>query len=201
MANVSSVSGLSPVQFLSGAPWNGQARMYCIPNSDDTNAYAIGDPVAYAGSADSNGVPTVTLATAGTGNTVLGAIVSTGGVKYGGALVDPAATSSLVIPATKTKDYYVMVADDPNIIFEIEEEATGTPFAATEVGLNANLVAGTNNGYVSGWMVDRTGAAVTATLQLRLLMLAQRTNNAFGDYAKWWVLINNHSYRIGQVGI
>lgn len=201
MANVSRISGLSPVQYLNGAPWNGQARVYCIPNSDDTNAYAIGDPVAYAGSSDTNGVPTVTLATAGTGNTVLGAIVSTGGVKYGSGLVDPNATSDLVIPATKTKDYYVMVCDDPNVIFEIEEESTGTAFTAAEVGLNANLVAGTNNGYVSGWMIDRTSPAVTATLQLRLLMLAQRTGNAFGDYAKWWVLINNHSYRVGQVGI
>jgi hypothetical protein len=157
--------------------------------------------MAYAGSADANGVPTVILATAGTGNTVLGPIVGPGGIKYGGPLMDPADLDNILIPATKTKAYYVAIADDPNIIFQIEEEATGTALAATEVGLNANLVAGTNNGYVSGWMVDRTSTAVTATLQLRLLSLAQIQNNAFGDYAKWWVLINNHSYRVGAVGI
>jgi len=200
MANVSRISGLSPVAYLNGAPWNGQARTYCIPSTDN-NAYAIGDPMAFAGSADANGVPTVILATAGTNNPVLGPIVGPGGTKYGGPLMDPTDLDNILIPATKTKNYYVAIVDDPNVIFEIEEESTGTAFTAAEVGLNANLVAGTNNGYVSGWMIDRTSPAVTATLQLRLLSLAQRQNNTFGDYAKWWVLINNHSYRIGQVGI
>jgi hypothetical protein len=174
--------------------------MYCIP-STDSNAFAIGDPMAYAGSADARGVPTVTLATAGTNNPVLGSLVSSGGTKYGAGSYDPTDLDNILIPATKSKAYYVMVCDDPNVIFEIEEESTGTALAATDVGLNGNLVSGTNNGYVSGWMLDRTGASVTATLQLRMLMLAQRPNNDFGDYAKWWVLINNHSYRIGQVGI
>ena len=200
MANVSKISGLAPVAYLNGSPWNGQARTYCIPSTDG-NAYAIGDPMAYAGSADSNGVPTVILATAGTGNTVLGSIVGPGGTKYGGPLMDPADLDNILIPATKTKAYYVSIVDDPNVIYQIEEEATGTALTAADVGLNGNLVAGTNNGYVSGWMLDRTGTAVTATLQLRLLSLAQIQNNTFGDYAKWWVLINNHSYRIGQVGI
>lgn len=200
MANVSKISGLAPIAYLNGAPWNGQVRTYCIPSTDG-NAYAIGDPLAYAGSADTNGVATVILATAGTGNTVLGSIVAMGGTAYGGMKSDPNAPNTIIIPATKTHNYYVAVADDPNTIFQIEEEVVGTALTAADVGLNANLVAGTNNGYVSGWVLDRTGTAVTATLQVRLLGLAQIQNNAFGDYAKWWVMINNHSYRIGQVGI
>ena len=203
MANVNRPAGLVPVQYLNGAPWNSGGRVYCIPDSDDTNAYAIGDPVAYAGSSDSQGVATITLATAGTNNPVLGCIVAgAGALNYGGMYGVPA-DSPIVIPAVKSRNYYVLVADDPNIVFEIQEEATGSAFTAAEVGLNANLVAGTNNGYVSGWQVDRTSPAVTATLQLRLLGLAQLPGgtNEFGDYAKWWVLINNHSYRIGQAGI
>lgn len=200
MANANKPSGLSPVQYLNGAPWNGQARMYCIPDSDDTNAFAIGDPVVLAGSADTNGVPTITLATAGTGNSVLGAIVSGAGAMTYGSSPGIPADSPIVIPATKSRNYYVMVADDPNIIFEIQEIGTGTYLTAAEVGLNANLVSGTNNGYLSGWMLNDSGETTTATLQLKLLMLAQRSDNAFGQYAKWWVLINNHCYRIGQVG-
>ncbi len=200
MANVSKISGLSPVAYLNGAPWNQQARTYCIPSTDN-NAYAVGDPMVYAGSADTNGVATVTLATAGTGNTVLGALVGPGGQKYGGPSADPNNLNTIVIPATKTRNYYVSIVDDPNVIYQIEESSTGTAFTAAEVGLNANLASGTNNGYVSGWVISRTGPAVTATLQLRLLGLAQIPNNTFGDYAKWWVIINNHSYRIGQVGI
>lgn len=201
MANANKPSGLSPIGYLNGSPWNGGGRVYCIPDTDDTLVYAIGDPVNIAGGADARGVPTITLATAGTGNGILGVIVSgAGGVAYGGAYGVPA-DSPIVIPATKTRNYYVLVADDPNIIFEAQEEATGTAFTAAEVGLNANLVSGTNNGYVSGWQIDRTSPAVTETLQVRLLSLAQRSDNAFGDYAKWWILINNHRYRVGQVGI
>jgi len=201
MANANRPSGLSPVQYLNGAPWTGGGRVYCIPSTDDTLVYAIGDPVDIAGDADANGIPTITLATAGTGNGILGVIVSgAGGLVYGGSL-SRSQEDPLVIPATKTRNYYVLVVDDPNVIFECQEEATGTAFTSAEVGLNANLVSGTNNGYVSGWQIDRTSPAVTATLQVRLLQLAPRSGNAFGDYAKWWVLINNHRYRIGQVGI
>ena len=43
MANVNAPFGLRPVQYLNGAAWNGQARMYYIYLSD-TSAYAPGDP-------------------------------------------------------------------------------------------------------------------------------------------------------------
>lgn len=201
MANVNKPQGLAPWQYLNGSPWNGLGRVYCIPDSDDSNAYAIGDPVVLAGGADSLGVPTITLATAGSGNAVLGAIVSgAGSPKYGEQYGVPA-DSPIVIPATKTRNYYVLVADDPNIIFMAQEEATGTAFTAAEVGLNANLVSGANNGYISGWQVDRTSPGTGNTLQLKLMRLAQIQNNAFGDYAKWLVLINNHVFRSGVTGI
>lgn len=202
MANADRKQGLVPVGYLSGAPWTGGGRVYCIPNTDDTNAYAIGDPVTIAGDADANGIATITLATAGTGNPVLGAIISGGGGRKYGSSLGGIADDPLVIPATKTRDYYVLVADDPNTIFEIQEETAGTALTSADVGLNANLVSGANNGFISGWELDVTSAAVTATLQLRLLGLSQNTQpNAFGDYAKWWVFINNHMYRQGAVGL
>ena len=201
MANVDRPAGLVPVQYLNGAPWNGGGRVYCIPETDDTNAYAIGDPLVLAGGADSNGVPTVTLATAGTGNQVLGPMVSgAGALSYGSSYGVPQ-DSPIVIPATKSRNYYILVCDDPNVIFEIQEVSGGTALTAAEVGLNANLVAGTNNGYISGWEVNNSGETTTATLQLKLLGLAQVSGNAFGEHAKWWVLINNHCYRVGQAGL
>lgn len=201
MANADKPMGLKPVGYLSGSPYNGGGRLYCIPDSDDTNAFAIGDPVDLAGSADGNGIPTITLATAGTGNPVLGSIVSGAGALNDGGMYGVPADSPIVIPAVKSRNYYVLVADDPNLIFEIQEVSGGTAFTAAEVGLNANLVSGANNGYISGWEVNNSGEAVTATLQLRLLQLARRPDNAFGEHAKWLVFINNHRYRIGQVGI
>ena len=201
MANADRPTGLMPLEYLNGSPWNGACRMYCIPNTDDTNAYAIGDPVVLAGGADANGVATVTLATAGTASLVLGAIVGFGSSKYGGSGM-PGDTESTVIPATKSKDYYVLVADDPNIVFEIQEVSGGTALTAAEVGLNANFAAaGTNNGYTSTWELDNSGEATGATLQLKLLGLVQRADNAFGEHAKWRVLINHHQYRAGVAGV
>lgn len=199
MANANRPSGLSPVRYLNGAPWTGGGRVYCIPSTDSTNAYAIGDPVKLAGSSDSAGVPTVVLGTAAA--TAVGAILGMAGTKYGSGYYDPTNLNTTIVPATKAGNYYVLVADDPNTIFRIQEIGTGTPLAAADIGLNADFVAGTNNGYVSGFLLNNVGENTTSTLNLKLLMLSQIADNAFGAYAKWDVLLNNHSYRTGVTGI
>jgi len=116
-------------------------------------------------------------------------------------MADPNNLNTTVIPATKSQNYYVMVADDPNILFEAQEVGTGTALTAAEVGLNANLLAGTNNGYQSGWQIDNSGEGTGATLQVRLMGLVRRQQNAFGAYAKWLVKINNHELAAGTAGV
>jgi hypothetical protein len=196
MANVDKPMGLKPVSHLLGIPWSGGCHTYYIPSTDN-NAFAIGDPVKSAGSADSNGVASVTLGTAGSPRR--GAIVGFG--RYEHLMADPNSLDTNIIPATKTHDYYAMVADDPFIIFETQEIGTGTAFTATEVGLNADLVAGTNNGFISGWLLNNVGEATTATLNVRLLGLVRRSDNAFGAYAKWLVMINAHELKVGSDGL
>lgn len=198
MANVNQPKGLWPTQYLNGAPWNGQARLYYIA-STDSNAYAIGDPVASSGSGDTNGVPGVTLATAGTGNAIRGVIVGCGTSE--GLMADPNNLNTTVIPATKSQAYYVMVVDDPNVIFEVQEVGTGTALTAAEIGLNANLASGTNNGYQSGWQLANDSEGSGSTIQVRLLGLVRRQKNAFGAYAKWLVKINNHELAAGTAGV
>lgn len=198
MANINAPAGLTPVDHLLGLNWTARGRTYYIAASDG-NAYAAGDPVTLAGSADANGVPSITLASAGTGNEVLGCFLGAGLVE-GGPLVDPTNLNTTVIAAGHTSAYYAYIMDDPYIIYEIQEASDASRLAATDVGSNGNLVSGTNNGYVSGWMLSET-LATTSTLQLRLLGLARRSGNAFGQYAKWLVLINNHCYRAGVTGV
>lgn len=200
MANLNAPFGLAAVSHLMGA-YRGQGRTYSIPSSDP-NAYAIGDPVTLGGGADANGVPTCVLATAGGANLVLGAIVGIGGKAFGGAIgVNPLGNQdTTIIPATKTANYYVLVEDDPYVIFQCMEQYTGTALTAAEVGLNASLVAGTNNGYLSAWAIDNAGEATTSTLQVKLLGLAQIPGNAFGIGAIWNVLINQHCYKAGSTG-
>lgn len=201
MANANRPMGLSPLEYLDGSPYNGKARMYFIAQGD-TNAYAIGDPVALSGSADARGVAGVTLATAGAGNPVLGAIVGAGGVVYGGSQMDPATTgNSTVIPATKTKDYYVLVSDDPNIVYEMQEGGVGSALAAANVSQNTNLIAAANNGFQSQWVFDNGATGTGATLQVQLLGLVQRLDNDFGTYAKWKVRINVHPFKAGTAGV
>jgi hypothetical protein len=200
MANVNSPFGLRPVCYRNGSGYAGRATMYQIA-SGDTNAYAIGDPVVLSGAGSTGGIPVVTLATAGTGNQVLGAVISTGGTRYGGPLVDPASLDSTVIPATKTKNYFVLVADDPDIEFEVQEDSVGGALAVASLGINVNLISGTNNGYSSGWMADSSSVAATATLQLQLLRLSQRPDNEVGNFAKWVVRIVNHSFNAGTAGV
>lgn len=198
MANANKPMGLSPVQYLSGAPWSGQARVYYIASTDN-NAFAIGDPVASSGSADTNGVPGITLATAGAGNAIRGVVVGLGTKES--LMADPNNLNTTVVPATKTQNYYALVVDDPSVIFEVQEIGTGTTLTAAAVGLNCDLAAGANNGYVSGWVLDNATEAAGATLQVRLLGLARRQDNAFGQYAKWLVKINNHELAAGTAGL
>lgn len=199
MANVNQPSGLSPVGHLLGIDWSQKTQRYYIA-SNNGSAFAIGDPVALSGTSDANGVPGVVLATAGTGNPVLGVIVSAGGPNYGGVSADPNNLNTTVIPATKTKAYYVDVVVDPYVLYQIQDDGSAT-LAVGDVSNNFNLVSGTNNGYVSGWQLAANSAATTATLQLQILRLAQIPNNVVGINAKWIVRIVNHQFLAGTVGV
>lgn len=204
MANTSRPAGLSPVEYLDGNPWTGKSMM-CFINSADSNAYSIGDPVTAKGGssgADANGVPAVTLATAGTGNPVLGAIVGAPGIVYGGALAIPGALESTLVPATKSRGYYVLVCTDPNVLYEIQEGGSGSALTFANCWTNYNLKSGTNNGYASGWTLDNASGGTGSTIQLQIVRFKQTADNQIGlAYQKWLVRINNHQFSAGVAGI
>lgn len=202
MANTSRIAGLVPVQYLNGAAWNGQARTYFIPSSD-TNAYAIGDPVDLGGTSDANGVPGIVAATAGNNsgaNMLVGAIVGLGEQEdVIGTITTP---NTITVPATKTRAYYALVADDPMLIFQMQEGGTQTTaLAATNAGQNVDLASGANNGYVSGWVLDIATTTTGSGYQMKLIGLVRTSNNAFGTYAKWLAAINLHRYKAGVAGV
>lgn len=203
MANANRPSGFSPVKYLNGAAYNGQGRCYSIAASYGTALY-VGDPVISSGTADANGIPGIAIG--GTTGALRGVILALG--RTPGALVNPANLELIYRPASDPAVWYALVADDPNIIFEVQEESNGTQLAAVDVGLNTISKSGTGNGFLSGWMIpSATGATpgTTATLQLRLLGLSQYPagTNAFGAYAKWQVQINVHElgHGTGAAGV
>lgn len=195
MANANRPSGLSPVRYMNGAPWNGQANIYSIAAAYSTKL-AVGDPVASSGTADTNGVPGIVRA-ADTG-AIRGVIVGLGTAE--GLIANPSNLDSIVRPgAAQTGVWYAMVVDDPNVIFEIQD--TGGTLAAADVGLNTNLTVTDAGSFQSSVVLDAADKADTATLQVKLLGLARRADNAFGAYAKWNVLINAHELRAGTTGV
>lgn len=200
MPNVDSAFGLRPVRYLSGAPWNGQCRRYLL-TSGDTNNRFIGDPVTLGGDAGAaglkvNGIPAWGLPTCAIG---------VAGAAWVGVIVgfEIKASDLTILYGPASENRIALVVDDPNVIFEIQEASGGTALTSTEVGLNENGVAGTGSTAtgLSGWELANGSEAATVTLNLKILGLAQREDNDYGEHAKWEVLINNHLYRPGVTGV
>lgn len=192
MANVDSPFGLRPTRHKNGAPYNGAASIYYVPASDGTALY-IGDPVIVAGSGDSRGVPSVTRATAAGGSYITGVVVGVFSADNG----KPVKLRDDELYRAASTEAYVLVADDPDIVFEVQEDSVGAALAATNIGQNVDLVAGTGSTAtgLSGWEIDSSTAATTGTLQCKILRLVDREDNEIGNQAKWEVMINLHSQR------
>ena len=195
MANVNRPSGFAPVCYLNGSPWNGQARVYNIVAAYATALY-IGDPVISSGTADTNGVPGIAIAA--TTGAVRGVIVGLGRTE--GMVPNYSNLDLAYRPASDAATWYAMVVDDPNVLFEVQEESNGTQIAAAEIGLNTIMKTGTGNGFLSGWQIPSVSGAApatTATLNIRLMGLVRRSDNAFGAYAKHLVKFNVHELGTG----
>lgn len=190
MPNVSRVNGFRPVKTITGAAWNGQATRYFIPSGNATNTF-VGDLVKLDGTGDTaaaggkaKGVRTVTQGTAA--GAVIGAIV--------GLEIDPTNLNTPQYRVAST-GRYVWVADDPNLLFEAEEDAVGGALAVADVGLNVDFIVGTGSTTTgaSAMAIDTSTKATTATLPLKIVEFTQREDNDIGAAnAKVLVKINNH---------
>jgi hypothetical protein len=190
MANASNPRGLVPVRRFSGGSYNNALRRYSAPSSYATSLF-VGDPVVKTGTADANGYPEVNAATAG-GN-ITGVVVG----------FEDVASMTLGYGAASTTRA-VLVADDPELLFEIQEDAVGGALAVTGIGLNADLIAaaGSTTNKTSGWMLDTSTAATTATLQVKIVEFQHRADNEVASAgAKVLVKINKHTELAGVAGI
>lgn len=199
MANANQPSGLAPVRYINGNAWNGALNMYCILAAD-TNAYWIGDPVTTIGTAngDGAGVPAVTLCAAGT---ACRGVICGIGTLSGGPYANPNNLNAMVRPTgAQTQIYYVAVCDDPDVAFEIQEGGVGAVLTATSINRNVNwnLGARTAGTILSGAYLDNATVNTTATLNMKILRAAARSDNTpFAANQKWIVKINNHEFSSG----
>jgi len=201
MPNLVGPKGFVPSRYLNGAAWNGACNMYVIPAAD-TSQYGVGDAVISDANADANGIPAVAKAL-GT-STVRGVIV---GVLLANpnnpSLVGTVLDSTIQnIPATKAKDYYVLVVDDPQVLFEIQDDGLAA-LTATSANKNAIFTVANPTGVQqnSASVLSTASVAVTSTLNLKIVGLAQKPNNAFGVNANWLVKFNQHELMGNTAGV
>lgn len=191
MANPSNPNGLVPVRSLTG-PYMGNTNAYSTAAGDSV-LLGIGDPVKLTGSSQLVGdVTYADVARAATGDIMVGVVTS----------IVPATRDSTVYRAASTLTI-VNVADDPQLLFEVQESAAGTAFTANDIGLNANIVvanASTTTG-LSATTLDNSTEATTNTLDVKIVGLANKPNNAVGESAKWIVKINRHQYANQIAGV
>ena len=192
MANVDSPFGLKPVRHRSGAPYNGAVTQYSTAAGDATAIY-IGDPVTLSGTSQTiNGRIYKDVDQAATGDKIVGVVVG----------VVPVTAESLRYRAASTQRI-LLVADDPNLIFEIQEVSGGTALTANDIGLNADFVvaAGSTTTGMSGVELNNATEATTNTLDLQIVDFVNREDNEIGEHAKFLVRINRHQYANQVAGV
>ena len=213
--------GLRPVKYLNGAAWNGQFRPYVVPVGDAT-ALFVGDPVVIDTTGDasgSTGLPSCIRATAGS-NPVTGVVVGfapiDGSVVLGGDFMSGGSltldTPQFRAAATRR---IVYVTDDPNLLYEIEEDNSSS-LTFQDINLNAAFSLATPGSTTTGQsncVLNSSTKATTAALNLKIMGLIRRADNDFFSSAnntstnvfsnpRFLVKINNHSYvSTGVVGV
>lgn len=175
--------GLKPVRHKDGTPYNGACNRYAVASGESNNMF-IGDPVIISGTGDADGVPGVALAAAG--DRISGVIVGFGAVNTATAGSTTAINRGYRTASTAD---YVLVADDPTLLFAVEEDAVGGALATTDIGNNADLVAAAGSTYTkrSGYMLDSSTKATTSA-QVRIWGFDQTLNNTIGGTSPVWLV-------------
>lgn len=186
--------GFRPISHRNGAPYNGAANRYFI-NSGLNQALFVGDPVIMNSSGNTAGtLADITIATAAANNEMLGVIVG----------FEPTRNDLTVKHSAALTEGIALVADDPDLVFEVMEDSVGGSIAITEISQLGISVAGSGNTTdgLSGWQLDSSDftAGSTSNGQFQLLGIKDDPGNALGTNAIWRVAINpaQHYFGTGQ---
>ena len=206
MSTVSRINGFRPVKTAVG-PYTGQANLYFVPASDST-VIMPGDAVKLLGDARAaTGVPTVTRVSAGT-DIPVGIVV---GIAFTGVgdLTNIPPVNDLNTPVYRraSTDRYLLVADDPNLVYEVQIAGArpASASATAMVGLNGvfTVTAGSTTSGSSGMQLDSASQATTATLPLKIVGIPSRPDNIPGDaFLSFYVKLNSSTMgSLGTTGV
>jgi hypothetical protein len=181
--------GLKPVRKIDGGEL--RVRPYVIPASDGT-IYGIGDVVKLAAGWDT-AAQRPTVAAAAAGDALVGAIVGFEGGNPAAPLTGDYRPASTRVIA--------LVCDDPDAIFQVQEDAVGGSVSAANVGasFNADLVISVATAATreSRTMLDSDTAASTSA-QVKIVGVMRDDVNAAAQSggAVLEVVIYEHALRV-----
>jgi hypothetical protein len=201
MSSVSRINGFRPVKTATG-PYTGQANVYFLDSGDST-VVMVGDAVKLAGDARAaTGVPTVTRC--GATDIPIGIVV---GILFTGVgditNIPPVTDLNTPIYRRASTNRYVLVCDDPNVIYEVQYAGTSVAAATVTANVGQNgqftTTAGSTTSGSSGMQLDSSGLATTATLPLKIVGIPNRPDNIPGDtYISYYVKLN--AATLGSLG-
>jgi hypothetical protein len=202
MANPNRPTGLSPIGCIGASGTDFPANLYAIAN-DASNTYAIGDVVKTAAGCDVMGVPLVTKAASG--DVPVGIIVGFRISDPGVSLVGSNLNLNILYLSKNSGTRYVMVADDPDVIFEVQMDSTAITLANLHKNSNLTITADDTtalaaNGGMSSTVLTGSTVNTTNTFIVRMLGLIQRDDNQItsstvaGAYCRVRAKFNAHEY-------
>lgn len=181
---VDAPKGLVPIRKADGTPFTGPLKKVVV-SSSDTVAIFVGDLVQYSGSTPTSGAKIL-------GEDVAGIpIVS----KYtlSTVTVDPANVAGVVVGVkpnpdnlarkyrAASTDAILFICADPDVVYEVQEDADTTPLVAADIGQNVGYVpgTGTTSTGVSTGEIDSTSKNSTVGLPLKIVGLRKTIDNDF----------------------
>ena len=200
MANADRAFGLKPVKYLNGTPYNGKVTMYYHPSGG--GIIGKNTVVTKGTTADTLG-NAPTCAAAGVTDSILGVAVGFGNTKNIAAYV----TDLDKVYVASTDTAYIAVADDPDLLFEVQEDnASSAHLAAASVWLNCVLAGNsvsTTTGMSTGELASGGATTAYASAPLQLMGVVDRPDNVMGssaDHTKWLVRIADHIFQQPTTG-
>jgi len=184
MANEDKASGARPVGTLNGANWNDSVRHYSVDSSNGTAIFP-GDFVMLE--ADGNAAP----ATAAGGGTWIGVMV--------GKVADFDNLDQKHLAASTAGT--ILVTTDPNTIYEVQEDSTGSSLALTDRGNTLDVAAGAGDTDTGRSAHELDSSDIGTGANLKVVDLVDRPDNEVGTNAKWLVVINEHLYKAAVAGV
>ena len=182
MANIDAPFGFVPVRMQGGAPFSGGQSEYTISSTYGTNIFT-GDIAIQAADGDIEVSAATSTNNIGVFN---GCFYTDSNGKPQYAKYWPASTTST--------DAVAFIIDDPNVIFEAQED--GSALALADRGTNTDLVAtaGSTTTGRSGHEIDsdETGSAATAQFRVVAVSKDPSNNTVASANCNWYVKILEH---------